>query len=799
MACAESQRDIHKLTILDYQKLEIKKVLGRGAFGVVFVAKYNGHGIPSLVVMKQILEPVVETTRNLFMKEAKLLSGLNHENIVQFFGICNHPLVIILEYVFFDCWPFLKRRIEINSVDKFLSEVSRLHKSDKRFDHVIPVIASDIANGLSYLHNRDIAHRDLKPMNVLISNQHYCHLEDGPELQSQMTSRPVICKLADFGESRSKLLQTDRCNDPNTNVVARGTTAFMAPEILLPEGITLLNVKLSMEDLKRVDIWALGQVFYCLMNPGVSYPFEREGLDIPEIMLMHRRQQRPSFDAGYQTKHATVWAHVKKAFESCANHDPRARPTASQVVGDLHGHQRKRRSARARRQTVSQWYYGTEGEAALKHVFAELTKVSDRDVDMSRNKTTQDISLSLSCRGRKWILAFPTAFPRRNARLRSDGKEQGNIGGDTVEVAVKNIVSFLMAQNQEDPSFHQKDSPVSSPTLQWYSGDEGEADLKYVYKGFKSIANEKVEMLRNTDTRDITFTFQREGQQWQIIFPSDFPKSPASLMKNGDEQEVIGGDNVKTATQAIVNYIISSREPSGGAFVESDGDTEVQWYVSGEGESRLKYIFDEMEKIADGVVYISRNKGTRNVTLKFDRQGQSWQIKFPPNFPRDSVRMIRDDEECGDVGGNTIESVTNGITNFITGQTYSADNEDYGMFQQAAQTTSSQWYIGENGQTALKYVVNELSHITDSQVQMSRKINTHDITLRFQRLGHRWEIEFPSNFPGSNARITVNDCSHETVGGDTLETAVTAIKNSIFRKNPVVRIVPKSAKSCITH
>lgn len=29
--------------------------------------------------------------------------------------------------------------------------------------------------------------------------------------------------------------------------------------------------------------------------------------------------------------------------------------------------------------------------------------------------------------------------------------------------------------------------------------------------------------------------------------------------------------------------------------------------------------------------------------------------------------MIRDDEECGDVGGNIIESVINGIINFIIG------------------------------------------------------------------------------------------------------------------------------------
>ena len=310
---------------------------------MVYVAKYNDHRTPNLVVMKQIYEPVNELAKNLFIKEAKLLSGLRHENIVRMYGISMGPLVIIMEYVFFDFKPFMNTPLRVNTVDKFLLEVAKLPKSDQRFDHLIPAIARDITNGLSYLHGCEIAHRDLKPMNALISNQHYCDLNDSDEIQRQKRARPVICKLADFGESRSKLLQTNGFNDPDTNLVARGTTPFMAPEILLPEGIAYLTTKLSLEDLKRVDIWALGQVLYCLMNPGTSYPFEREGVDIPQIMLMHRQRRRPSFDPGYQTKHANVWLRVKEAFDSCTRHDPSKRPSASQVLDVLCGHRPKSR------------------------------------------------------------------------------------------------------------------------------------------------------------------------------------------------------------------------------------------------------------------------------------------------------------------------------------------------------------------------------------------------------------------------------------------------------------------------
>ena len=67
--------------------------------------------------------------------------------------------------------------------------------------------ATEIIDGLGYLHNQRIAHRDRKPANILVSNQHYNSLsvedeEFGPTYQA----RPIACKLTDFGEISSNKL-----------------------------------------------------------------------------------------------------------------------------------------------------------------------------------------------------------------------------------------------------------------------------------------------------------------------------------------------------------------------------------------------------------------------------------------------------------------------------------------------------------------------------------------------------------------------------------------------------------------
>ena len=148
------------------------------------------------------------------------------------------------------------------------------------FKHFLPMFskgARNVAGGHAFLHANDIVHRDLKAGNVLVGNKHYMNKTVNPnEIPELFREAPVVCKLTDFGESpesHSLLLQTTTIIHAATGNVERGTKPHMAPEIVVD---TLKLDHASLEDLKAVDVWALGMVYFNIINPDFNFPFEME-------------------------------------------------------------------------------------------------------------------------------------------------------------------------------------------------------------------------------------------------------------------------------------------------------------------------------------------------------------------------------------------------------------------------------------------------------------------------------------------------------------------------------------------
>ena len=138
-----------------------------------------------------------------------------HRNISQFSAFCDNPLAIMMEYSVFDFNPFGDFiHFLVNEYD-FTS-----------FSQLISLCAKDVATGLDFLHKRNVAHRDLKLSNVLVSNVHYI-AKEGQDLQKSFSEQPIVCKLADFGLSRSLQFQTQTLPQSQTESTFCGTPLFM--------------------------------------------------------------------------------------------------------------------------------------------------------------------------------------------------------------------------------------------------------------------------------------------------------------------------------------------------------------------------------------------------------------------------------------------------------------------------------------------------------------------------------------------------------------------------------------------
>ena len=266
------------LPTYDCDLLQKEDEIGRGSFGVVFKAKFKGCD----VVFKELQGTYAdETDIKRFVKEAKLMNDLKNKspNIVEFHAISYSPLTMMMEYACFDFEPF-GGTMRCSGLNTFLSFVNKFQCQGIEFFQL--KIAHDITEGLTCLHSCGIVHRDLKPANILVSNQHYVNIKDEEEKERIIAGNPIVCKLTDFGESRSELIKTQTMLATKTVRLQRGTFPFMAPE----QFDTSHSPCARQAELFKIDIWQLGMVFFCLLNPNLETP----------LMIEYQEQNNRNID-----------------------------------------------------------------------------------------------------------------------------------------------------------------------------------------------------------------------------------------------------------------------------------------------------------------------------------------------------------------------------------------------------------------------------------------------------------------------------------------------------------------------
>jgi mitogen-activated protein kinase kinase kinase len=207
-------------------------------------------------------------------REIELLKNLQHENIVQYLysSIDDEYLNIFLEYV------------PGGSVTALLRNYGAFEEP------LVKNFVRQILQGLDYLHERDIIHRDIKGANILVDNK-------------------GGIKISDFGISKKvddNLLTGNRMNRPSL----QGSVFWMAPEVVKQIGHT-----------RKADIWSVG----CLVVEMLTGEHPWAQLTQMQAIFKIGSSARPTIPSDTSSD---AQDFLRRTFE--INHE--ARPSAAELL-----------------------------------------------------------------------------------------------------------------------------------------------------------------------------------------------------------------------------------------------------------------------------------------------------------------------------------------------------------------------------------------------------------------------------------------------------------------------------------
>ncbi|XP_049906808.1 neurotrophic tyrosine kinase, receptor, type 2a isoform X2 [Epinephelus moara] len=238
----------------------LKRELGEGAFGKVFLAEcYNlSPDQEKILVAVKTLKEASENARKDFHREAELLTNLQHQHIVTFYGVCveSDPLIMVFEYM---KHGDLNKFLRAHGPDAVLMAEGQTTRPVELTQSQMLHIAQQIASGMFYLASQHFVHRDLATRNCLVGEN-------------------LLVKIGDFGMSRDVY---------STDYYRVGGHTMLPIRWMPPESI--MYRKFTTES----DVWSLGVVLWEIFTYGKQPWYQLSNNEVIECITQGRVLQRP--------------------------------------------------------------------------------------------------------------------------------------------------------------------------------------------------------------------------------------------------------------------------------------------------------------------------------------------------------------------------------------------------------------------------------------------------------------------------------------------------------------------------
>ncbi|XP_076629971.1 testis-specific serine/threonine-protein kinase 3 [Colletes latitarsis] len=255
------------------------KRLGEGSYAKVYLAEYKTEADRDR--NNKLACKVIDTekapkdfVRKFLPRELEILAKLSHPHVVHVHSIFQRRT----KYFIF------MRFAENGDLLEFILKNGPIAEGQAR------VWLRQLVLGLQYLHELEIAHRDMKCENVLLTSNYNV-------------------KLADFGFARYMI---DNRGKRVLSDTYCGSLSYAAPEIL----------RGSPYNPKIADIWSLGVVLYIILNKAMPF-------DDTDIKRLYEQQRNRKWK--FRSK-ITLTEHVKKLVSCLLEPIPAKRWTLNQVI-----------------------------------------------------------------------------------------------------------------------------------------------------------------------------------------------------------------------------------------------------------------------------------------------------------------------------------------------------------------------------------------------------------------------------------------------------------------------------------